>query len=257
MAGLAVPLALAVFAQIAGPRPGPVAAAPRTSALAFGQYLVDLGPVAPSEQVSAHFEFTNRGRDTALISELVPSCGCLEPQLKKKAYRPGESGYFTVRVQTANQNAGQKEYTVIVKYNDPEPREALVTFRVQLPDNQVSVRPIALYFWQPGSRPTTQEIEISDRRGRPLTISRVECSRNAAQVELAGSDVDSDGNWHGRVSVTVPGNQPAGRLEAIVRIFTDDPDYPMLRVPLRIDGPPVRKVVDPQVQPVGGTQSEH
>jgi hypothetical protein len=142
---------------------------------------------------------------------------------------------------------------VTVHYTDPLPREALVTFRVLLPDNQVTVRPIAMFIWQPGSQPITQEIEITDRRGRPLSIKRVECSRDAAQVELAGSEIDEAGNWHGHVKVTVPGNQSPGRVEATVRIFTEDDDYPVLRVPLRIEGPASPKVRDSHVQPASAT----
>src|SRR4029077_20650754 len=100
-----------------------------------------LGPVAPSEEVFAHFDFINRGQSAVTITALVPSCGCLQPQMNKKVYQPGTSGNFLVRVQTANENPGLKEYHVAIRYMDPEPREADVVFRVVLPDNQVFVRP--------------------------------------------------------------------------------------------------------------------
>src|SRR5262249_37660976 len=115
-AGIAIPFFLALAAQAIGPRPAPMAALPVRPALAFNQYLVDLGEVPPREEVDAHFDFANRGAATVKIDQLVPSCGCLQPQLKKMVYEPGESGRFVVRVQTANEQAGQKEYHIGVKY---------------------------------------------------------------------------------------------------------------------------------------------
>jgi len=253
VAGMAIPLVLAVAAQIVGPRPRPIAAAPARPSLAFDQYLVDLGPVDPSEEVFAHFDFTNRGPATVANIQLVPSCGCLQPRLNKQTYEPGESGHFMVRVQTANEAAGLKEYSVAVKYADPEPREANVVFRVVLPENQIFVAPRALVLYQNGEASLPpQEVEITDRRGGHLNITRVDCIRNLARVELAGSEIDENGNWHGRLKVTLPATLPPGRKEDMIRIFTDDPDYRMLRVPLILQGP--RKVIDPRVQTTGGTE---
>lgn len=271
--GIALPFFLALLAQIAGPRPGPVAAAPARPALAFHQYLVDLGPVTASENVLAHFDFTNRGSQDVEVTELVASCGCLQPHLKKKAYKPGESGFFTLKIQTANQAAGQKEYTVAVKYNDPAPQEAMVVLRVMLPDDQVLVRPIALFFYQLGDafqagdgQPedesaslaklgiVPQDFEVTDRRSKHLSIKRVECSHPDVRVERQADDVDEAGTWHGRFRVSIEKGLPPGRHQEIVRIITDDPDdrYRVLRVPLYMDGPARRKNIDRNVQPAGG-----
>src|SRR5215471_10682065 len=95
-AGIAVPFLLAVAAHISGPHARPVAAAAPRPALAFDQYLIDKGMIPPSEEAFAYFDFTNRGRAPVEIIQLVPSCGCLQPQLKKKLYQAGESGFFVV-----------------------------------------------------------------------------------------------------------------------------------------------------------------
>ena len=251
---LAAPILLALSSQFTRAKPGPVAAAPPRPALAFDQYLVDLGEVPPSEEVDAHFAFTNCGAAPVLVNELVPSCGCLQPQLAKKAYKPGESGRFRVRVQTANENAGLKEYQIVVKYTDPEPREAVLTFRVVLPENKVFIRPRALLVYQQrSSESTVREIEIIDRRSRHLNISRAECSKKFIHVAVLGSDADESGSWRGRIEVTIPGNLPPRRIEALVRVLTDDRDYPILRIPLIIDGG-TRKIVDRHIEPASGTR---
>jgi hypothetical protein len=257
-AGIALPFLLALAAHAVGSKPGPMAAAPSRPALAFDQYLVDLGLAPPSEEVYAHFDFVNRGEQPVTITDLVASCSCLKPMMKKNDYQPGASGHFFVRVLTANENAGQKEYRVTVKYTDPEPREVDVTFRVVLPDNQVSVRPRALTFYQLGEEPTTQEIEVLDRRARHLTIESVASSRSIAHVELGESDVDEDGHWHGRLRVTVPGNLPPGRIDAVIHIVTDDENavYHFLRVPLMIYGRPKSPIVDKHFQPTSGIEND-
>lgn len=252
---LAIPFLLSLIAQFAGPSPAPMAAPPARPALAFHWYLVDKGPVAPSEEVSVPFHFTNRGHGDVNITELVPSCGCLNPELKQRHYVPGETGGFKLRVQTANQLPGQKEYQVTVKYSDPEPREASVVFRVVLPENQVLIRPPALLFSLPeGSPPTEQEIHVVDLRDRHLKVTRVDCHRKIAAVEQLDDEVDDLGRWRGNFKVVVPGDLPARRYDELVRIFTDDPDYPMLRVPLVIDVRSPRTITDPHVRAASGTR---
>jgi hypothetical protein len=155
-------------------------------------------------------------------------------------------------VQTANEKPGLKEYHIAVKYTDAEPRHVDVFFRVELPDNQVTIRPRALAFYQFGDQPTSREIEIIDRRSPPLSIKHVECSGRIAQIALEGSEVDASGHWHGRLRVTVPGNLRPGRTNSIVRIVTDDKDYRELRVPLVIEGGSPSKFVDPHVRTTGG-----
>ncbi len=287
-AGMAVPLSLALLAHIAGPTPAPVAAAPTRGALVFDQYLVDLGHVPATQDVIAYFDFTNRGSNPVEIQQLEPSCGCLRPRLEKlerigdkpvlqnatdkaaagirparekRVYEPGESGFFSVRVQTANQSSGQKEYTVTVKYKDPEPRETVVIFRVVLPDDQVIVRPLALAVYQLGEanmETEPQKFEVIDRRGQHLNIVKVECSNKDVAVEEVGNHVDEAGVWHGRFQVQVPAKFPPGHTETIIRIHTDDPaaQYSVLRIPLFLEGPSPRKNYDSHVQPAGGTSTK-
>jgi hypothetical protein len=284
-AGMAAPLALALFAHVAGTTPAPVAAAPARGALVFDQYLVNLGHVPATQDVIAYFDFTNRGSNPVEVQSLEPSCGCLRPRMEKlerigdkparegvaekasagarlhrekKVYEPGESGFFSVRVQTANQNPGQKEYTVTVKYKDPEPRETVVLFRVVLPDDQVIVRPLALAVYQLGEanmETEPQKFEVIDRRGQHLNIVKVECSNKDVGVEEVGNDVDEAGVWHGRFQVKVPAKFPPGHTETIIRVHTDDPaaQYSVLRIPLFLEGPSQRKNYDSHVRPTGAT----
>lgn len=259
--GLGIPFVLAVVAHVAGPTPARVAAAPSRGSLVISQYLVDLGAVAPTQDVVAHFDFKNCGSHPLEIQPLEPSCGCLRPHLQKSIYAPGEDGFFSLRVQTANQSPGQKEYTVKVKYNDPEPHETTVVFRVILPDDQVLVRPIALMFYQIGDGSMQTEprpFDVIDRRRKHLNIVKVECSRKDVEIEESTSGVDEDGAWHGRFLVTVPDKLPPGHTETIVRIYTDDPhnQYRVLRIPLYLEGPTRRHPSAGPIQQTSATMEK-
>lgn len=262
---IAVPVVWAVIAHALGSVPRPTAAAPRRPALAFMQHLVDLGHVTPSEEVFANFEFTNRSDRMVTIRKLVPSCGCLQPELRKWVYYPGESGHFLLRVQTANQVAGAKEYDVAVQYEDPEPQETKVVFRVHLPENQVFIRPRALELTLLGaSTPTVRDVEIIDRRPEPLTIAKVDCTRShVVTLSPVTTVVDELGHTRFRFQVTIPGDLPEGHVEAMLRVWTRDPSYRVLRVPLRIHtekpgavAEKTRTIVDPHLQPASATEDD-
>lgn len=238
MIAACLPFVLAIMAHARGFTASPIANAKLRPALAFEQYMVDLGEAPPSEQVTARFAFTNMSSRPVKIREYQPSCGCLQPRLLKKEYQSSESGEFLLRVQTANEAPGPKEYTLTVKYDDPEPREVVLLFRVTLPDNQVTVRPRALIFYQLSDTPTTQEIIVSDRRPLPLRLEGVTCSADFASVDVGETDVDENGHRRMRVLVTAKGDIPTGRHRALVKIFTNDATYQELKVPLIIEKRP-------------------
>lgn len=226
----------ALFLQ-AHPRPAcATAQAPPRPALAFDQYLVNLREIEPQPYALAHFRFTNRGTRPAVVRELKPSCGCLKPRLDKREYAPGESGAFFLRVQTANEQPGPKEYFLDLRYDDPEPREVRLTFQVVLPQERVAVRPKALVFYQFGDQPTRQELTVADCRSRTLSVTAVESSSPLVAGFISEADVDPDGTRIQRISVEVAGDVPPGRHRALVTIHTDDATYPRLEVPLLIVG---------------------
>src|SRR5690606_1757080 len=116
------PFGMAVVDSVCGTEPAPrLAAAPRP-ALAFDQYLVNLGAVPPMDEVYARFRYVNQGERPVEIQGLEPSCGCMTPTLDKKVLQPGEAGEFRLRVSTANQAPGPQEFSVRMTYTDPAPR---------------------------------------------------------------------------------------------------------------------------------------
>ena len=233
-----LPALLSVAAVVIGPRARAIANEPTLPALSFEQYLVDLREVPPTDEVFGRFGFANAGFHDVHITALEPSCGCLQPRMEKRDYKPGESGEFLLRVATANQESGAKEYRVKVKYTDPEPREQEVVFKVTLPKDQVYVRPRALTIHQNNTSPTTQELVVTDLRASPFHLKSVRCASDFVAVELLPDEPARTGEPRKmKARLTVQGVIPPGKHQAIVCITTDDPSYPEIRVPLVIHGP--------------------
>lgn len=205
--------------------------------LVFSQYAVQLGEVRPTGTIPAHFDFFNSGETPIEIVKLEPSCGCLAPRLydDKKVYGPGEHGRFYVSVKTANETPGPKTYTVKVKYDDGEPRERLVSFKLTIPEKKVSVTPSEVYFYQLDGSADSREIVVTDHRGRNLTITNVICPTEFASVTLGTKIVEGQVS-RTPIRIDIPANVPSGRNTAVLTIETDDPDYSTIKVPILIWG---------------------
>ncbi|MFN9375289.1 MAG: DUF1573 domain-containing protein [Planctomycetaceae bacterium] len=232
-----LPLCLATLSHVWGSSSRAMAKIPAGPTLSFEQYLIDYGQVVPTEEVRTHFGFMNMADRPIQIDRLEPSCGCLQPRLDEK-YReldPGERGEFLIRIQTANQAVGPKEYTVIVHYRDPEPRQTTVRFRVTLPDNQVALKPRALMMYLSGSSPMVQTAEVIDRRPNKFEIVKLEVEpAHLATVEPSGEFDDSEDHRHYKLRIEVNPELADGSHRGVIWVHTNDPAYQTLRLPLAV-----------------------
>lgn len=209
------------------------------SPLVFSQYAVNLGEVPATGVVPAHFDYWNRGDQPLEITELTPSCGCLAPRIvdNQRVLQPGERGRFYVSVKTANETPGPKDYTVQVKYKDEQPREEIVRFHLDVPERKVTVTPSEVYFYQLTGQPDSRTIRVQDHRGKRLNVTDVQVTSELATVTKGKAREGEEGAWENEIRVDVPGHVPAGRKIALIKIQTDDDDYPLITVPLLIQGP--------------------
>lgn len=203
-------------------------------ALVFRQYMVDLGrhPVPPRPELFGHFEFENVSDRIAEITAIEPSCGCLTPNMPQRVFKPGEKGDFFIRIRTANETPGPKEYFVNIKFSDPEPREATVTFRVVLPKAQVYVQPRALIFYQLSQKPMKRTITVLDARSKHLQIEKVESDLDFLTIEVDESSIDEESRRKYPIHVTVPALSDKVEHRGTIRILTNDKQNPLIRVPI-------------------------
>lgn len=232
-----VPLVCACVVWLVGSRPQTMANVPELPGLAFNQYMVDLQEVSATEEVYAAFDFRNTSAHPITITKLEPSCGCLQPRMRKQVYAPGEVGNFILRVKTALQQPGFKEFRVAVHYTDSEPRTRDVFLRVTFPKEQIYVTPRALTFHQPGSTPVEGEVFMTDLRANPSEILGVKCDNEFVALKVMELATTKQGARRQGVHVTVAGPVPSGKRDAVITIYTNDTEFHELKVPIQIFGP--------------------
>lgn len=237
---LCLPVICSCLMGWSGSRPQPMANVPELPGLSFDQYLVDLREVVPTEEIFGYFGFRNTSPHTVTITSMEPSCGCLTPQLhkEKKVYEPGETGSFKLRIKTALQKPGFKEFTVKVHYTDSQPRTREVFLRAIFPDKQIYVRPMSLTFHQLGTLPVDQEIIVTDLRPAPADVIGATCTSDFVQLQILEPTTSKTGARQQRIRVTVTGAVPTGRHVASIQVFTNDERFHDLKVPIQIFGPP-------------------
>jgi hypothetical protein len=193
--------------------------------------LVNLGVVREVGLLPARFSFTNRGDEKVHISDLSTSCSCLVPRLDKRDYEPGESGEFSVFIDTPNQDPGHKEYFITLQYEDPVPREVELTYKVLLAELPVTVRPKALMYYLSDAPVRPREVVVTDTREEPLKVTGVESSSpfvTATLVDVAAADAVLGET---RVSVSVDPQTPHD-TNALLTLTTNDLRFPRLHVPI-------------------------
>lgn len=230
-----VPFGWSVLAHTARPSVPLSIPAPERPPLVFDQYLVDLGEVEPATEVRAHFLFENRGSSAIELTKITPSCGCLEPLISTRKLNPGQSGRMALRMQPANELPGRKEYYADIAYNDGEPREARVTFRLEIPEQQLSVDPRALIVYQMSDQPTTKTLTVTDNRPEPARILGATVNNPHVQLRLVAERTE-DGVSRTEFEITVAASLPPGQQQALISIETTDPKSPVLRVPMILEG---------------------
>lgn len=213
---------------------------PAASALSFAQHAIVHGEVAPKPVIEAVFRFTNTSSQPVEITELQPSCGCLNPQLsggyvdgESRRYAPGESGDFTIAVETANEPAGRQQYSVLVRsQSGTEEFHQVVRYAVTLPEKKLTLQPNALFFMQLQGEAASQSLSIFDPRPQRALITKLSCDHPLVHLEQ-----DASGDAVTKVLVSVATGLEPGEAKTHIRIETNDPEYPVIRVPILLRGP--------------------
>ncbi|SFI33535.1 DUF1573 domain-containing protein [Planctomicrobium piriforme] len=208
--------------------------------LAFRQYAVNLREIPATGRIAVPFSFWNRSNQPIEILKLDPSCGCLAPKLlgDRKSYIPGSQGMFEVHVETARETPGPQLYTVDVNYTDGQTTHTdQLTFRLTVPERNVIVTPPELYFYQLSEKPLTSEIRVTDHRGKNLNVVEAISMTPYVSLEIKPKEQSADSSST-PITVSVAGRVPAGSQTSYVTIRTDDPDFPVIKVPVFLQGKP-------------------
>ena len=202
--------------------------------LVFDRYLVDYGPMPvqamvnpdkPDEPptITVPYYYRNTSTQPIEIKSLTPSCGCLQPRVGSMTVEPGGYGRLIMPVAIANEPAGPKEYLVKVIYQDEKIHEVDLALKMVLPEKQIEVTPRALWFYQSGTKPTTEYVTITDLRADSLEIESVECSSDFWTVEKKVDITNEFGHRIVKLAVTLKSDIPPGKHRGIINVLTNDP----------------------------------
>jgi hypothetical protein len=195
--------------------------------LRFVQPVVDAGTVRGGAPLVQTYDFVNEGPDPVLLTGARVSCGCLTPQLEKRVYQPGEKGAIALEVHTLSQPAGPNAWFVHVSYQENAAvREVPLELKARV-IKDVLVQPAVMTVFADG--PVHHEIRLTDHRSPPLLIRDVRTTSERLEARAA-----SAGAAEQLIRVQVPADCPVGQHFEAVAIYTDDPAYPELRVPVTI-----------------------
>jgi len=205
------------------------ASVPAWADLHFPKPRVQRGTVRSGVPLSQRFDFVNQGPRAVTITDLRASCGCLAPRLEKRTYQPEEKGAIFLEVNTLSQPAGPNAWRVEVHYQDAGQEQVKHLELLAELITEVKVEPAQLSFSTAGA--LRHEVVVTDQRPKPLRVTQARCS---SPFLLADVQAPEGSTAVQRVSVEVTAQLPEGRHEVVLSIFTDDPTYRELRVPVTV-----------------------
>jgi hypothetical protein len=201
--------------------------------LHFTAPVVDLGDIRASVPLTHAFSFTNTGTDTVSVNELQPGCGCLRPHLEQRQFAPGERGLIPLEIHTLGQAAGPHRWYLTVIYTDGTTQHAQKLEVAANVITEVSVQPAALTLFAGGT--LVHEVTLTDLRPQPLSIERVMTTSPDLRAQAAPFVKDAFGHWTSRIRVeTGEGPTAPGQQDEALTIYTSDPLYRELRIPITI-----------------------
>ncbi|HEV3261061.1 MAG TPA: DUF1573 domain-containing protein [Gemmataceae bacterium] len=216
--------------------------APRARAdLHFEQPIFDAGAVHSGTPLVHDFRFVNAGPETIEVTEARASCGCLTPRIEPRVYRPGEHGSLRVEVHTLDQPEGFKDWRVQFCYRGGDTAHELGLHVTAHLITEVTVQPAALVVF--ADQPIGHEVTLTDLRPQPLSIAAVRTSSPELKSDVKGSSADPSGHQVYTISLQVTEDYREGRHDETLSIYTDDPNYRELRVPVTIVKRPRQRLV--------------
>ena len=245
-----MPAVVCAFVTLRTTTSEPLAASQPKTALTFASRLYQHGdsPVAVGSTLESEFQFRNDGTETITFGDIERSCSCMTPRLSKQSLEPGEVGSLIVPIQTLQQTPGPHEYNLFLNYSDPQPKRTALTIKAVFPEKMVVVHPKVLFISQRSSQPVDFDVSISDFRDRPLQVTDVQATApfvaiNAShntvpKIQQASYSEETDSpsgvtNLKGKVA----GDIPPGRHVVLLTATTDDSEFPVVTVPVMINGP--------------------
>jgi len=161
-----------------------------------------------------------------------PGCGCLKPRVTHLRVPPNQAGAIELDVNTLDHVDGPPTWQTQLTYRaGTSVKELTLSLKAQIV-NDVAVQPAAVTLITGGV--VSQEIVLSDRRGQPLRVTQVRPSSPRLTAQSGEPARDEKNRLVYKIAVAPAADCPEGRHEESVVIYTADPEYRELTVPVTI-----------------------
>src|SRR5947209_5604836 len=200
--------------------------------LRFERPLADLGEVRGGKPLTHRFTFVNAGDTFAEILEVKPGCGCLKPRLTHLRVAPKQAGAIELDVNTLGHADGAHTWQTQITYRaGTSVKELTLSLKAQI-INDVAVQPAAVTLFTGGV--VSQEVVLADRRSQPLRVTEIRTSSPRLTARAGEPFRDDQGRLACKITVAPAADCPEGRHEESVVLYTSDPEYRDLTVPVTI-----------------------
>jgi hypothetical protein len=196
--------------------------------LRFTQPIADLGALRGGPIYQHRFDFLNDSTRPIEIADFRLGCGCLQPALDKRVYQPGEKGSLLMHIRTLGQPDGARTWQALVQYRAGDKMQETAVVIGATIRNEVTIEP-SIISMTVGTT-LRQELTIKDSRATPLKVTSIVPTSPAIRVAAQSTEggVTKIVLEVSRDSLTAP------RQEETLNIFTDDPDYRQMQVPITL-----------------------
>jgi hypothetical protein len=196
------------------------------------QPAVETGEVRSGTTLSHRFALVNDSKETVEILDVSTSCGCLTPRVDRRVLAPGARGNVLVEINTLTQAAGRQSWRATVRYREGQEEHELPLQLVATIVTEVSVSPPTLVLYT--TTGIGHELTLTDRRATPMSVTAVQPSSPHLRTRLGEWRRNDEGHSVRTLALEVLPEFPEGRHEEVIQIFTSDPEYRELKIPVTI-----------------------
>jgi hypothetical protein len=193
---------------------------------------MSVGEIRAGVPLMCQFIFTNSGPNAVELVEARPGCGCLRPAFEQRFITPGKQGKVIVELKTLGQPAGRHAWQLTVTYKDGEQIREQPLLVVADVVTEVSIQPASMMLY--AETASSHEVTLTDLRAEPLQILDVRTTAPFLLAQAGPFQKDSFGYFTCKIKVSTTADISMGRHEEMLVIYTADPVYRELRLPITV-----------------------
>ncbi len=196
----------------------------------FAETSHDFGPVPRGAKVRHNFVLANRSAEPVSVVDVRASCGCTTGRASASVVPPGTQAVIEAEMDTRN-FVGKKATVLTVTLAGPNGRTSEARLHVSSTIlSDVVLNPGTVDFGAVGKGQSATQVLTIDRLGNPAwRVQRMASGCKAIDATLSETARNDRGVAYA-LKVTLKPDAPAGVVRDEIRIFTNDPETPVLPV---------------------------